>query len=283
MQRDGACRLYAKLIRLSIAVGTIGWGPLPSLFAQSLQPLIFGPKEYSLYQYVYPELSHLGDTSVLKTQLYKIYSLNRYYAELATRKGWDTLPQVKRDLEALYEILRMRFLADYYRQHAPQITPATEQEALNYYRKNLHFFTIPGKVSYIVVSYSAQTPEGEKRARALLEPYRRQRGQVSKLQQGDLILTYEQDIPLQKGYPFYEELRKGQEGQILGPIEKGDRRWLFLITELVPDQTRPFESVKEACLQNATQEKRLELLRQEEEEAMRRYPVILAPSWQAGK
>ncbi|MCS7163088.1 MAG: peptidylprolyl isomerase, partial [Bacteroidia bacterium] len=69
----------------------------------------------------------------------------------------------------------------------------------------------------------------------------------------------------------------------LGPIEKGERRWLFLITELVPDQVRPFESVREVCLQNATQQKRLELLRQEEEEAMKQYPIILSPSWGQGK
>lgn len=282
MGRDGVYRLYAEHIRFAITLGMMGCLP-PSLFAQSSQPLLFGPKEYRLYQYIYPELSHLGDTSILKTQLYKLYSLNRYYAKLAAGKGWDTLPQVKRDLEVLYEILKARFLADYYRQHISQTAPATEQEALAYYKKNLHLFTIPGKVSYIVVSYSAQSPDGEKRARALLEPYRRSRAQISKVDQGDLILTYEQDIPLQKGYPFYEELRKGQEGQILGPIEKGERRWLFLITELVPDQVRPFESVREVCLQNATQQKRLELLRQEEEEAMKQYPIILSPSWGQGK
>lgn len=250
-------------------------------FAQGTDTLFFGPDEYKLYQYVFPELNNTGDSLNIAIQLHKLHSLNHYLASEARKKGYDTIADIKADLHKLTQVLTARYLADQYRKNAPkEIVAVSDAEVKSYYLKNKHAYTQPGYTSYIKV-YLTNTAETEKKARELLTPYLKNLpngpDQIKKYDGEGVLLTYDHQMPLQNGYPYYQQLLQAKKGELIGPITLPDQKVMLLVTDIKHPVEIPYEQVKDVCRNNLIQEKISQALKNQEQQSLELYPVILNP------
>lgn len=206
---------------------------------------------------VYPDFFISEDTAVMRINLNKIYSDNRYDATKAMEKNLLNDSSLKRQLDIAVQLMTDRFLAEIYKQKSTDFIEVSEEEAMKVYKNNKNYFLKEGTVSYIVASLSDTTSQVIKEVKQKLSQLKNTIGKVefTKSENGKYALTKEENMPISASQPLFPLFENAKNGDIKGPQIVYDRTFYILITNIVPSVLPSFEDVKEQCIQMVRDEK----------------------------
>ncbi len=233
-------------------------------------------------QFVYPEFAFSPDAEAFSRRIFKLYSLNRSYADEAREMGLEKDPETEAFLRKIKRIIEDAYLAGLYQNLMHQHVTVTDEEAAEYYDKHTELFTVPGVYSFLQARIFQPTHENIASVKEKLTMYAQMGESLDEFKmgaEGVYAITFERDRTVRSNDALYKRLHDAEPLEILGPFKSDDTAIMLVVIGKTPENVLPYEEVRERCRDDVHAEKTAELRRKSLEEAMKKYPVKLNPSY----
>jgi hypothetical protein len=155
-----------------------------------------------------------------------------------------------------------------------------------YYQENRHRFSSAYTFSYWQ-AWIEEPNDADVRAASSLLLERSKKTGADAMDKGKVTnvgftVNHEEGLRLEPSHPLYEHLVRARPNELHGPVPIGPSAVVLVLTARSGGVPRPFNEVRDICVQEMTQQNAMLREQAMQEELLRNYKVIVAPELRGG-
>jgi len=229
-------------------------------------------------QLLYPDFALTPRKDVFVKNLEKLYILPKVNGDEARKRGLDTIPEIKAEIEFIKQLAEDKYLDFLLKSSKQTVVEVTQEEMKNYYAQHIMEFTPPAQFSFLKATLYDTSAVAIKAVKQKLDTYSKDETQLDEFKMGNkesYVIGFEKNKLVYPTQPEFKSLQGLQVKKTSEVMVESGFKVIYCITSKSDVTPKRFEEVREICRNNVQNQKQTLLNEALRKTALDKYPVFL--------